>query len=74
MTVKELGKIVRQARISQGLRQQQLAAAAGVGVRFLIELESGKPTARLGKALDVLNALGCRIEITPPGASTRERK
>jgi y4mF family transcriptional regulator len=72
MTVKELGKVVREARISQGLRQQQLAAAAGVGVRFLIELESGKPTARLGKALDVLSALGCRIEITPPGASTRE--
>jgi y4mF family transcriptional regulator len=74
MTVKELGKVVRETRISQGLRQQQLAAAAGVGVRFLIELESGKPTARLGKALDVLNALGCRIEITSPGASTREGK
>jgi y4mF family transcriptional regulator len=66
MTVKQLGKVVREARISQGLRQQQLAAAAGVGVRFLIELEAGKPTAQVGKALDVLNALGCRIEIAPP--------
>jgi y4mF family transcriptional regulator len=74
MSPKELGRFIRKARVSQGLRQDQLAAAAGVGVRFLIELEGGKPTARLGKALDVLNALGCRIEITPPGASTREGK
>lgn len=74
MTVKELGTVVHDARIAQGLRQQQLAAAAGVGVRFLIELESGKPTARLGKALDVLNALGCRIEITPPRTPTSARK
>ena len=43
MTAEQIGAIVRQARLAQGLRQDQLAAAAGVGLRFLIELERGKP-------------------------------
>jgi y4mF family transcriptional regulator len=70
MTVQELGAIVRQTRLSQGLKQDQLAAAAGVGLRFLVELERGKPTVRVEKVLAVLNALGCRIEITPPPSSS----
>lgn len=68
MTVAELGIIVRQARLAQGLRQDQLAAAAGVGLRFLVELERGKPTVRLDKVLTVLNALGCRLHVSPPPA------
>jgi HTH-type transcriptional regulator/antitoxin HipB len=66
MTSEDIGNVVRGARVAQGLRQDQLAAAAGVGVRFLIELERGKPTVRLGKVLAVLDALGCRVEMTPP--------
>jgi len=67
MTTEELGRIIRAARREQGLRQDQLAGAAGVGVRFLSELERGKETARVGKALAVLDALGCRVRIDPPG-------
>ena len=66
MTSDELGRIIRAARRAQGLRQDQLAGAAGVGVRFLSELERGKTTARVGKALAVLEALGCRVRIEPP--------
>ena len=62
----QIGAIVRQTRVAQGLRQDQLAAAAGVGLRFLVELERGKPTVRLAKVLAVLNALGCRLDVTPP--------
>jgi len=70
MTAEQLGAVVRQARLAQGLRQDQLAAAAGVGVRFLVELERGKPTVRLAKVLAVLDALGCRLEVSaPPGAA-----
>lgn len=68
MTPIDIGKSIRAARKAQGLRQDQLAAAANVGVRFLIELEAGKPTAQLGKTLDVLSALGTSIELTPPRA------
>ena len=68
MTPAEIGRIVRAARRAQGLRQDQLAGAAGVGVRFLSELERGKPTVRLEKMLAVLDTLGCRILIEmPPG-------
>lgn len=66
MTPAELGKIVRETRRETGLTQEQLAGAAGVGVRFLIELEAGKPTMQLGKALAVLTILGCRVRIDPP--------
>lgn len=68
MTTEEIGTVVRQARLAQGLRQDQLAAAAGVGLRFLVELEGGKPTVRLDKVLAVLSALGCRLDVTPPPA------
>ena len=65
MTIEEIGSAVRQARLAQGLRQDELAAAAGVGLRFLVELERGKPTVRLDKVLAVLSALGCRLDVTP---------
>ena len=72
MTVEEIGDIVRHSRVAQGLRQDQLAAAAGVGLRFLVELERGKPTVRLSKVLAVLNALGCRLDVTPPASTGRD--
>lgn len=62
-----IGRIVRETRRAQGLRQDQLAGAAGVGVRFLVELEAGKATAQIGKALAVLAALGCDLRIEAPG-------
>ena len=68
VTIDEIGTVVRQTRLAQGLRQDQLAAAAGVGLRFLVELERGKPTVRLDKVLAVLSALGCRLDVTPPPA------
>ena len=63
------------ARRAVGLRQDELAAATGVGLRFIAELERGKPTAQTGKALQVLQALGCSFEIIPPpGAEGMENK
>lgn len=69
MTTRQLGSIIRESRVRQDLRQEELAAATGVGLRFLIELEAGKPTAQLGKALAVLDALGCRVIIDCTPAS-----
>ena len=60
---KIIGAIVRSERKALGLRQEELAAASGVGVRFLVELEAGKTTTQIGKVLDVLAALGCTVEI-----------
>lgn len=61
-----IGRIVREERKAQGLRQEELAAAAGVGVRFIVDLEAGKPTLQLGKALQVVATLGCGLSITKP--------
>lgn len=62
----DIGTAIRAARKAQGLRQDELAAAANVGVRFLIELEAGKETAQLGKTLAVLAALGIDVSLTLP--------
>jgi y4mF family transcriptional regulator len=66
LTPAEIGAIVRATRKASGLRQDELAGAAGVGVRFIVDLEAGKPTAQLGKAIQVLTALGCSVSISPP--------
>jgi y4mF family transcriptional regulator len=65
MTPVEIGQAVRRARKAQGLRQDELAAAAGVGVRFVVELERGKPTVRLDRLLLVLSAVGLDLRVGP---------
>lgn len=74
ITPAEIGDIVRSTRKAAGLRQDELAGAAGVGLRFIVDLEAGKPTAQLGKALQVLAALGCSFDFTPPPETGRGRK
>ena len=63
MDSQKLGSAVRHERKVQGLHQDELAAASGVGVRFIVDLEAGKPTLQLGKALQVLRTLGCTVTI-----------
>lgn len=58
-----LGLTIRAARKQLGLTQPQLALAAGVGVRFVVELEAGKPTLRLEHILRVLHALGGELAV-----------
>lgn len=58
-----LGLAARTARKQLGLTQPQLALAAGVGVRFVVELEAGKPTLRLENILRVLHALGGSLAV-----------
>ncbi len=74
LTTAEIGAIVRTTRKAAGLRQDELAGAAGVGLRFIVDLEAGKPTAQIGKTLQVLAALGCSIDITPPPDTEGARK
>lgn len=66
LTSQTFGTAIRAARKLQGLRQDQLAGATGVGTRFIIDLEAGKPTAQLGKALAVASALGLRLTLVDP--------
>jgi HTH-type transcriptional regulator / antitoxin HipB len=57
----EFGRTLAQARKALGLTQRDLALAIGVGERFVVELEAGKPTAQLGKALAAAKAAGMRL-------------
>lgn len=63
ITVQTIGQAVRRARKALGLRQDELAAAAGVGLRFVVELERGKATVQLGRTLAVLEAVGLDLTV-----------
>ncbi len=71
----QLGDALRAARKQLRLTQPQLALAAGVGVRFIVDLEAGKPTLRLENVLRVIDALGGEIHLNglPAVASNDQR-
>ena len=71
-TATDIGQIVRQARKTMGVTQKELALTAGTGLRFIIELEQGKPTCQLEKTLRVVHTLGIRIDLTPPQTTEPE--
>ena len=62
-TPKQIGELVRSTRKSLGVTQSDLAMTSGTGLRFIIELEQGKPTCQIGKVLTVLRTLGITIEL-----------
>lgn len=64
------GKLVRERREALGLKQDDVVLSTGVGRRFVIELEAGKATAQLGKALLVAEAVGLRL--FDPAAARQE--
>jgi len=56
---------VRARRKARGLTQADLAVAAGVGRRFVVELEQGKPSIAFDKALRVAAQLGLVLSAKP---------
>lgn len=58
-----LAKEITKMRKAAGLTQVELAERAGVGLRFVRELEQGKPTVRLDKVNQVLALFGCEIGV-----------
>lgn len=70
-TPADLGQQIRAARKAQGLTQAELADIAGVGTRFVSELERGKDTARLGLALDIARLAGVDLFAQPRGTHKR---
>jgi len=67
-TPAQLGKLIKDTRTGVGLTQEKLAMTAGTGLRFIIDLERGKPTCEIGKALTVLHTLGIKMTLTSPVA------
>jgi len=59
----QLGDAIRSMRKQLKVTQKDLAMTCGTGLRFVIDLEKGKPTCQIGKILQVLQALGLRVEL-----------
>ena len=66
MTTETLGETIRKARKAQGLTQSDLALTANTATRFISDLENGKATCQIGKALQVMACLGIKIELHLP--------
>jgi len=71
-TTHAIGQIVRESRKRLGVTQKDLALTSGTGLRFVIDLEKGKETCQIGKALTVLQTLGIQIALTAPAVSGSE--
>ncbi|MBO7401776.1 MAG: helix-turn-helix transcriptional regulator [Lachnospiraceae bacterium] len=64
---KSLGGAIRTRRKELGYTQQYIADFTGLSVSFLSELENGKPTAELEKALKVINILALDLSVEARG-------
>ncbi len=62
-----LGLYIRKVRKQLGVTQKDLALTAGTGLRFIVDLENGKPTCQIGKMLQVLQVLGIQIKLSHNG-------
>jgi len=63
----QLGTAIRARRRQLKVTQKDLAMTCGTGLRFIIDLEKGKPTCQIGKILQVLQALGLKLQLVRPG-------
>ncbi|MFM9967166.1 MAG: helix-turn-helix transcriptional regulator [Burkholderiales bacterium] len=62
---RELGALLRGRRRHLGLTQLDLAGLANTGNRFIVDVESGKPTVQLQKVLDLMQLLGLEVVVRP---------
>lgn len=58
-----LGALVREQRKHLNLTQADLAGIGNTGNRFIVDLENGKPTIQLQKALDLMELLGLELVV-----------
>ena len=66
-TAKDFGAAIRARRKELGMTQAELVEFTGFSVSFLSDLENGKETAELGKALYLVNLLGLDAELRKRG-------
>jgi HTH-type transcriptional regulator / antitoxin HipB len=64
----EVGAIACRVRKAQGLTQLDLAGLGNTGNRFVVDLEAGKPTLQLPKALAALALLGLEVLVRSKGS------
>lgn len=67
----DLGVLLREQRKNLKLTQADLAGIGNTGNRFIVDLENGKPTVQLQKALDVIELLGLELVVRRKTAGGR---
>ena len=71
-STKSFGQAIKSARRRQRMTQRDLALISGTGERFIVDLEAGKATSQLGRALAVAAAVGLIVSIDDPQATNDE--
>lgn len=61
--MKNISEFVKQNRKELGLTQEEFAMRAGLGLRFVRELEQGKKTLRLDKVNQALAVFGAKVTV-----------
>ena len=61
MDRKKLGLVIKNQRKSLQLTQTDVALSCGVGLRFVSDLENGKSSCQIGKALLVMESIGLKL-------------
>ena len=61
-----LGRLLQQARLAQGLSQQQVADTLGINQSYVSELESGKTSLALMRIVDIMRLTGMKLEAEIP--------
>lgn len=62
-SITDIASIIKKARKEQNLSQVELAQLSNLGVRFISDLENGKPTCEVEKVLKVMANLGIKLEV-----------
>lgn len=70
-SMSDIAAIVRRERKAQGATQIELSQLANVGVRFLRDVEDGKPSVHFDKLMRVLATLGIKVDLLTRGGGAR---
>lgn len=68
-----MDKFIKQKRNETNLTQLELAEKAGVGIRFIRDLEQGKKALRLDKVNQILKLFGYKVGAVPLDRDTNEK-
>jgi len=71
---RDLSKFIKEKRKNLKLTQVELAEKAGVGIRFIRELEGGKKTLRIDKINQVLDLFGYELGPVPTDRNTKDNE
>lgn len=74
LTPKDIGALIRDARLESGMTQAELGTKIGASRFWVAEFERGKPRAELGLALKALRALRLALTIEPRDVAVRREE